>query len=222
MQVVLVEDDAMIGRELCIHWQQRGWSVRHCQTLAAATDAISALRPDVVVLDRQLPDGDGLRWLETLRRRDRQLPVLVLTARDRVVDRVEGLRRGADDYLVKPFAAEEVDARIEALYRRTQGSDDGQLHHGPLMIRPAEGVAAVDGVPLDLLPREVEVLAMLAARSPRVVSKPAIIEALAERNIELGDSAAELYVSRLRRKLAGTPVAIETVRGFGYRLVVVE
>lgn len=220
MQLLLVEDDAVIGRELCLHWQQRGWAVRHCTTLAAATEAVATLRPDVLVLDLQLPDGDGLRWLETLRRRDRQLPVLVLTARDRVVDRVEGLRRGADDYLVKPFAAEEVDARVEALYRRTQGSDDGKLHCGPLVIVPAEGVAAVDGAPLDLLPREVEVLAMLAARSPRVVSKPAIIEALAGRNIELGDSAAELYVSRLRRKLAGTPVAIETVRGFGYRLVV--
>lgn len=219
MRVLLVEDDAVIGRELCLQWQQRGWDVTHCETLAAGTEALAMQRPDVVVLDRQLPDGDGLRWLETLRRRDRQLPVLVLTARDRVADRVEGLRRGADDYLVKPFAADEVDARIEALYRRAQDAVGDQLQCGPLTLYPAEGSAYVDGVPLDLLPREVEVLSLLAARSPRVVSKGAIIETLAERNIELGETAAELYVSRLRRKLAGTPLLIETVRGFGYRLV---
>lgn len=220
MQVLLVEDDAVIGRELCLHWQQRGWSVRHCGTLAAATDALAALRPDVLVLDRQLPDGDGLRWLEGLRRRDRSLPVLVLTARDRVADRVEGLRRGADDYLVKPFAAEEVDARIEALHRRMQGPGGEVLQCGPLSLVPSEGSVYVEGRPFELLPREVEVLALLAARSPRVVPKSAIIEALAERNMELGEAAAELYVSRLRRKLADTPIAIETVRGFGYRLVV--
>jgi DNA-binding response OmpR family regulator len=222
MQILLVEDDPVIGRELGLHWQQRGWHVFLRNTLAAASEAILSFRPDVIVLDLQLPDGDGLRWLETLRRRDRQLPVLVLTARDRVTDRVEGLKRGADDYLVKPFALEEVDARLEALKRRSELMDGERLQCGPLALFTAEGLAQVNGVALELLPREFEVLNLLAARSPRVVPKSAIVETLAERNLELGDTAAEVYVSRLRRKLSGMPLVIDTVRGFGYRLQVVE
>lgn len=218
MQILLVEDDPLIARELRLHWQERAWNVCCCDTLAGASEAIVSFHPDVIVLDLQLPDGDGLRWLDGLRRADRRIPVLVLTARDRVADRVEGLRRGADDYIVKPFAAEEVDARLEALHRRARLTEGERLQCGPLTLFPAEGVAHVNGVALELLPREFEVLGLLVSRSPRVVTKRAIVEALSDRNLELGEAAAEVYVSRLRRKLGGAAVTIETVRGFGYRL----
>ena len=155
----------------------------------------------------------------SLRQRDRLTPVLVLTARDRIADRVQGLHSGADDYLVKPFAAEELDARIEALQRRGQAQRGEFVHYGRITWIGAEGRAYADGRPLELLPREFEVLGQLIRRAPRLLPKRALIDALAERNLELGDSAAELYISRLRRKLSGTGTTIRTMRGFGYVLV---
>ena len=170
------------------------------------------------MLDLQLPDGDGLSWLETVRHQDRHTPVLVLTARDGVSDRVAGLRRGADDYLVKPFAPEELDARVEALLRRSGQQAGVSAQCGPLVWLGDEGRALMQGQSLELFPREFEVLGLLIRSVPRVVPKRLLIEALAERNLELGDSAVEVYISRLRRKLAGSGVGIQTVRGFGYRL----
>ena len=219
MQILLIEDDTTISRELVLRWQSRDWAVRACETLAQADAATAGLVADLIVLDLQLPDGDGLDWLERLRHRDRQTPVLALTARDRVSDRVEGLRRGADDYLVKPFAADELDARVEALQRRAASAKGERAQCGPLVWLRDEGQAMLDGQPLELLPREFEVLGLLICRSPRLVAKRVIVDALAERNLELGDSAVEVYVSRLRRKLAGSGLAIQTVRGFGYRLL---
>jgi len=222
MQLLLIEDDTTIARELQLRWRARGWVVRACGTLAQADQAVGETGPDLVVLDLQLPDGDGLDWLQRFRRRDAQTPVLVLTARDQVAHRVDGLKRGADDYLVKPFAPEELDARMEALQRRTRVARHAGAQFGPLVALPEEGRAFLDGRPLDLLPREFEVLGLLMRRSPRLVSKRVLIEALTERNLEVGDSAVEVYVSRLRRKLQGSGVRILTARGFGYRLAMAD
>jgi DNA-binding response OmpR family regulator len=148
--------------------------------------------------------------------------VLVLTARDQVANRVDGLQRGADDYLVKPFAPEELDARMEALQRRTRIVRGAGAQYGPLVWLQDEGRAFLHGHPLDLLPREFEVLGLLIRRSPRLVPKRVLIDALTERNLEVGDSAVEVYISRVRRKLADSGVTIRTVRGFGYRLAVDE
>lgn len=223
MRLLLVEDDAVIARELLIRWRARGWVAQNCTSLTAADDAFAKSREsggfELVVLDLGLPDGDGVLWLERLRQRDRLTPVIVLTARDRVADRVHGLRSGADDYLVKPFAADELDARIEALQRRGQTSRGELLHYGRVTWLAEEGRAYVDDQALDLLPREFEVLGLLIRRAPRLVQKRVLIDALAERNMEVGNSAAELYVSRLRRKLAGSGTTIRTMRGFGYLLV---
>jgi DNA-binding response OmpR family regulator len=153
-----------------------------------------------------------------LRERDRQTPTLVLTARDTVADRVLGLRSGADDYLVKPFAAEELDARIEVLVRRTQPGA-GMLRFGRIAWNGDEGLAFVGEQPMELTPREFEVLGILMRRAPRLVAKRTLIEALTQKNLDVGDSAAEVYVSRLRRKLSGSGTAIRTMRGFGYLLV---
>ena len=222
MRLLLVEDDVLIARELLLRWQPRGWIARSCATLGAADDAMAQSLEgggiELIVLDLGLPDGDGLTWLKRLRQRDRITPVIVLTARDRVADRVQGLHSGADDYLVKPFDADELDARIEALQRRGQMSRGELLHYGRVSWLGDEGRAYVDGQALDLLPREFEVLGLLIRRAPRLLPKRVLVDALAERNLEVGDSAAELYVSRLRRKLAGSGITIRTMRGFGYLL----
>ncbi|HEX7866762.1 MAG TPA: response regulator [Variovorax sp.] len=218
MRLLLVEDDAVIAHELVLRWERHQWAVDVAGTLQAADAALAQRTVDLVVLDLGLPDGDGLQWLSRLRRTDRTTPVLVLTARDRVVDRVEGLRTGADDYLVKPFAVEELDARVEVLTRRAQRARDDCVQYGKLSWFGNEGRVDIAGQPLVLLPREFEVLGLLVRRAPRLVPKRALIDALAERNLELSDSAAEVYVSRLRRKLAGSGLAIRTLRGFGYVL----
>jgi DNA-binding response OmpR family regulator len=222
MRLLLIEDDRVIARELNLRWRSRGWVVQGCASLAEADAAAVAASAhsgfDLIVLDLGLPDGDGLEWLAHLRQLDRLTPVLVLTARDRVVDRVQGLRRGADDYLVKPFAVDELDARVDALCRRGQLSRGELLHFGRITWMGEEGRAYVDAQALELSPREFEVLGLLIRRAPRLVSKQALIDALAERNLEVGPAAAEVYVSRLRRKLARAGVVIRTLRGFGYLL----
>jgi two-component system response regulator TctD len=218
MHILLIEDDGTIARELEWRWRGKGWGVAACATLGAADRPAEHLRPDVIVLDLNLPDGDGLAWLERFRSHDRHTPVIALTARDRVTDRVEGLRRGADDYLVKPFSADELDARIEALQRRSGSTGGDRVEFGRLVLLRDERQAFVDTEPLELHPREFEVLGLLMRRAPRLVARRFIVEVLAERNVELGDSAVDVYISRLRRKLAGSGVAIVTVRGFGYRL----
>lgn len=220
MQLILVEDDVTIARELTLRWQARRWLVRVCETLTMASKALDDAGADLIVLDLQLPDGDGLAWLERMRQLDRRTPVLILTARDQVTDRIAGLRKGADDYLVKPFAPDELDARLEALQRRTgTNKSTGQsVQWGNLVWLPNEGCAIVDGKSLELSPREFEVLGLLVRYAPRLVSKRVLIDAVAASNLDVGDSAVEVYISRLRRKLADSDVGIQTVRGFGYRL----
>jgi len=219
MHLLLVEDDPTIAHELRLRWQQRGWALQWAATLAAARAALA--QPalfDLIVLDLGLPDGDGLELLGTLRRGDTHTPVLVLTARDQVADRVQGLRRGADDYLVKPFAADELDARVEGLLRRAATARGQRLRFGDLRWLGDEGRVCLGDQTLELSPREFEVLGLLVQRAPRLCPKRVLIDALAERNLEINDSAAEVYISRLRRRLAGANVGIRTVRGFGYQL----
>lgn len=218
MRLLLVEDDPEIARELLLRWASRPWLVHHARTLEEAEAERRAHPPDMLLLDLGLPDGDGLAWLQSLRAVDRRLPVLVLTARDRVADRVRGLQAGADDYLVKPFAAEELEARIEVLARRANVAGDTALRYGRLQIVHEERRVYVEGAPLELSPREYEVLDLLVSRAPRLVSKRAIVDALAEGNADINDTAAELYVSRLRRRLEHTGVLIRTLRGVGYQI----
>ncbi len=218
MRVLLVEDDSVIARELALRWSARGWVARHAASLAEADAALAQDGAELIVLDLGLPDGDGLDWLARLRQRDRTTPLLVLTARDRVIDRVTGLRGGADDYLVKPFAVDELDARIEVLMRRAQIARGELAHYGGITWLGRECRAYVAGQAMDLSPREFEVLGILIRHAPRLVPKRALIDALAERNLEVGDSVAEVYVSRLRRKLVGSGTLIRTLRGFGYQL----
>ena len=219
MLMLLIEDDPTIAHELTLRWVGRGWQLQWAATLAAARAALG--QPglfDLILLDLSLPDGNGMNLLAELRRSDSRTAVLVLTARDQVADRVHGLRQGADDYLVKPFAAEELDARVEGLLRRTGQAPGARLNFGDLHWLGDEGRACLGDQTLELSPREFEVLGLLVRRAPRLCPKRVLIEALSERNLEINDSAAELYISRLRRRLLGSNVVIRTLRGFGYQL----
>ena len=219
MLMLLIEDDPTIAHELALRWRARGWSLTWAATLAAARQAMPVPGLfDLVLLDRGLPDGDGLSLLAELRRTDARTPVLVLTARDQISDKVQGLRQGADDYLVKPFAADELDARVEGLLRRSGQAGGQRVQFGDLHWLGDEGRALLGGVALELSPREFEVLGLLARRAPRLLPKRVLIEALSERNLEINDTAAEVYISRLRRRLAGSNLGIRTLRGFGYLL----
>jgi DNA-binding response OmpR family regulator len=224
MRLLLVEDDVVISRELLLRWRSRGWIAEARTTLLAAEEALARHAGnhavDLVVLDLGLPDGDGVDWLTRLRTNDRTIPVIMLTARDRIADRVRGLKSGADDYLVKPFDPDELDARIEAVCRRRQISRGERLQYGRITWLGDQGCAFIDGQSLELMPREFEVLGLLLGRAPRLLPKRWLVDALAERNLNLADSAAEVYVSRLRRKLAGSGATIRTLRGFGYVLEV--
>lgn len=219
METLLIEDDNTIASELAWRWRQRRWPLTHAPDLGSARQMLATTgRFDLVLLDRGLPDGDGLGLLAELRQRDAQLPVLLLTARDQVSDRVEGLRLGADDYLVKPFAVDELEARSEALMRRRESQKAHRLSLGPLVWVESERVASLQGVPLELSPREFEVLGLLLQRAPRLTPKATLVDALAQSNRDVDDSVVEVYISRLRRKLNGSGLSIRTLRGFGYVL----
>ena len=220
MRLLLIEDDTHIARELLLRWRDGERLALHAPTLADADAALAGGSFDIVLLDLGLPDGDGMEWLTAYRQRDPQGAVLVMTARDRVADRVKGLRLGADDYLVKPFAPEELDARIDVLVRRANVGKTPAIRFGRLDLLQETSEVLLDGKRLDMSPREFELLFILMRAAPRLVAKRALVDALSERNLELNDAAVELYVSRLRKKLEGTGTGIRTLRGVGYQLAI--
>lgn len=220
MRLLLIEDDPLIARELVLRWRDSDRLPLHAATLAQADAALADGAFDIVVLDLGLPDGDGMDWLAAWRKRDPQGAVMVMTARDRVADRVKGLRLGADDYLVKPFAPEELDARIDVLVRRANISRSRAIRFGRLDLLSETSEVLLDGKRLDLSPREFELLFILMRAAPRLVAKRALVDALSERNLDLNDAAAELYLSRLRKKLEASGVGIRTLRGVGYQLAI--
>jgi two-component system response regulator TctD len=219
MQILLIEDDGVIARELALRWRARQVQTRIARTLAEAGAFLASARADLIVLDLGLPDGDGLQWLIGRRQSDPHTPVLILTAQHLVTDRVRGLRAGADDYLIKPFDPEELDARVDSLMRRTQLPDQGMVSFGALCWYEEEGRITLDGQTVEFSPRESEVLAALIRRAPRMVPKRTLLDLLTQRNLDVTDGAVEVYVSRIRRKLTGSGLAIRTMRGFGYILM---
>jgi two-component system OmpR family response regulator len=172
----------------------------------------------LVILDVELPGMNGFEVLRRLRRRKATVPVLVLTARDTVHDRIQGLDLGADDYLTKPFEMGELEARMRALARRAAGIAQNEIHLGRLVMDLNGRRALVDNAPVDLSARELAVLEVLAARAGRVVSKDALMTSLYQWDEEVGPNAIEIYVHRIRRKLQDSGVTIRTVRGLGYLL----
>jgi DNA-binding response OmpR family regulator len=214
-QILVVEDDTDLRRTLRDALALAGYAVETVADGQAALAALASRGYALMVLDLGLPKMDGLDVLRRVRASDNPMPVLVLTARDGVEHRVLGLRLGADDYLAKPFALEELEARVAALIRRAAGGMQ-TLTNGPLHV--SGQVAKLRGVPLALPPRELVVLTALMQRPGHVVQKARLGQDLADRDGAVGDNAVEVYVHRLRRKLEKEGFVIRTVHGVGYVL----
>jgi two-component system, OmpR family, response regulator len=220
MRLLIVEDDAPLASGLQRILEAEGHAVDVTPRGEEAVLAASQEKFDLVILDIGLPHMDGFEVLRRLRAGSSggPMPVLVLTARDAVDDRVRGLDLGADDYMVKPFAMPELTARVRALLRRFQAHGGPRIAHGPLQLDTVARRAFLRNEPLELAAREWAVLEVLLARVEKIVSKEAIIQAVAGWGDDLSPNAIEVYVSRLRSKLEPAGIKIRTVRGFGYML----
>ena len=218
MRILIVEDDAPLARSIVALLRTAGYAVDH---VATGDDALMVTADDVyalVILDVGLPDIDGFAVLQTLRRRGQRVPVLMLTARDALDDRVRGLDLGADDYLRKPFAPEELEARVRALGRRRGGDPTPELAVGSLAINRSTGEARVDGRLLDLRRREWTVLDALATRAGQIVTRETLQAEVFGFDEPVGPNALEVNITRLRGKLAPDGPMIRTIRGVGYLL----
>src|ERR1044071_9419658 len=218
MDVLLVEDDLLLSDGIARILSGEGHAVEARATGSDALEAASCRRFDVMLLDIGLPGIDGYEVLRRMRSAEDATPVLVLTARERVYERVHGLDLGADDYLGKPFAMAELGARVRALLRRGQMRSSPRITHGPLSVDKAGRRAYLAGERLDLTAREWAVLELLLQKVDKIVSKDRIIDWVAGWDGELSPNAVEVYVSRLRAKLEPAGIRIRTVRGFGYML----
>lgn len=215
MRLLLLEDDTILGEGLRDFLQTEGHVIDWCQRLSQAM----ALRDepyDALLVDWQLPDGSGLDWVRTLRNRGVTTPMLLLTARDLLNDRIKGLDAGADDYLVKPFDPEELSARIRAVRRRVSGSASARLRFGDVELDLSGKIAHLNGVRADLTAREWAVAEALALRAGRLVSKSDLEALVLGLDGEVSSNSLEVHISSIRRKLGRG--LIETVRGLGYRI----
>src|SRR5215470_8391943 len=220
MRLLVIEDEPRIAEVLGAPLQRAGFVVDFVRLCAEASAALEAHPYDAAILDLGLPDGDGLNLLAELRRRGNPIPILVLTARDAVEDRVCGLDAGADDYVVKPFAVAELIARTKALLRRPGGALGVTLQAGNVVLDTVGRDVRVAGVPLQLPRRECALLEHLLRRQGRVVPKSVLEEKLYGIDDELESNAVPVHVHHLRRKLqeAAATAEIHTVRGVGYLL----
>jgi DNA-binding response OmpR family regulator len=221
MRVLLVEDEAEMAVTLTDLLTQNQFVVDHVRTLDLAGEALLSGVHDAVLLDRQLPDGDGLDFLKELRRMGKGIPVVVLTAHNMPRDRVSGLNFGADDYVGKPFLAEELIARLRAVIRRSEANGtDPAIVEGNVSFDPSHNVVTVDGRVLSLPRREILVLQLLLRRAGRTVLRRTLEDAVYGYDDEIQSNALDSHVSRLRKKLveAGATVTIHSMRGLGYLL----
>lgn len=215
MRLLLLEDDDILGEALRDYLRAEGHGVDWFRTLQQAE--VARGEPfDALLVDWQLPDGSGLEWLRARRAKGDATPALMLTARDRLVDRVQGLDSGADDYLIKPFAPEELTARLRAVCRRGAGAAAARVVSGNVAIDLSARAAYRDDARIDLTAREWTVLEALALRAGRIVPKADLERLVHGFDSEISSNALEVHVSSLRRKLGRE--LVETVRGLGYRL----
>jgi two-component system response regulator PhoP len=222
MRLLLVEDDLNLSRSLATQLEQKGYSV------SAATDGREGLYLarefpcDLAIVDLGLPTLSGVELIKSLRADGKSYPILVLTARDRWQDKVEALKIGADDYVVKPFNVEELLARVDALLRRAGGWAQSELVCGPIKLDTRTQQVTLDGAPLELTSFEYKLLEYLMIHAGQVLSKTQITEALYAEDFERDSNVIEVFIGRLRRKLDPDSVykPIETLRGRGYRLAI--
>ncbi|MCP5155290.1 MAG: response regulator transcription factor [Ectothiorhodospiraceae bacterium] len=220
MRILLVEDNARLRTLVAEGLSQAGMTVDALGTAREAAGALATVRYDAGVLDLGLPDGDGMAVLREARERGLQTPLLLLTARDGLSDRVGGLNAGADDYLTKPFAMAELVARLKALMRRPGGALGVTLGLGNVAFDTVAREASVDGVAMPMSRRETDLLEHLLRRAGRVVAKAALEDAVYGFDDELASNGLEVAIHRLRKRLqgAGADVRIHTLRGVGYML----
>jgi DNA-binding response OmpR family regulator len=218
MRLLLVEDNDELSELVVRSIESAGFSADRVATASDAASVLASTHYEAVILDLGLPDEDGIWVLRSLRMRQNAVPVLILTARDGVNDRVAGLKAGADDYLVKPFAVEELLARLEALLRRPGQLLGKSLELGNLVFDTAARQIFIGGSPQILSARELALLEILMRRSGRVVSKRVVEDQIFGLSNDVGSNAVEVYVHRLRKSLQdlGANVAIHTIRGVGY------
>jgi two-component system, OmpR family, response regulator QseB len=214
MRILLVEDDRMIAEGVRKALRSDGFAVDWVQDGEAALTAVGGEPYDLMLLDLGLPKRDGLDVLKSLRARGNKVPVLVVTARDAVADRVKGLDAGADDYLVKPFDLDELGARMRALIRRHAGRGESLVRHGTLTLDPVHHQVTLADTPIALSAREFALLEALMARPGAVLSKSQLEEKIYGWGEEIGSNTVEVYIHSLRKKLGAD--LIRNVRGLGY------
>lgn len=218
MRLLIVEDDAALARGMRKVFRDEGLAVDHVSCGEDALEVVKLEPYSAMILDLGLPDMDGLTVLKRIRQAHVSVPILILTARDGTMDRVNGLDQGADDYLSKPFAIEELEARVRALIRRGQGNPDPVVTLGTLTLDRASGATYIGGELLELTRRERSVLETLAVRVGSVVPKARLAADVFGYDDAVAPNALEVYIARLRRKLESSGIEILTVRGLGYLL----
>ncbi|HWS01886.1 MAG TPA: response regulator [Gammaproteobacteria bacterium] len=216
MRILLVEDDTLLGEGIRVGLRQDGYAVDWVTRGEAAEQALATDAFDLVVLDLGLPGRDGLSVLQHLRQAGDDTPVIILTARDTVADRIQGLDGGADDYLIKPFDLDELAARARALIRRSKGRTTPLLEFGRLTLDPASHQVIYKDQSVEMSPREFALLRILMENADRLVSKTRLQETLYGWDQDVESNAVEVHIHHLRKKLDAE--LIETVRGVGYRL----
>lgn len=214
MRLLLAEDDTLLGDGIRTGLNQEGYTVDWVQDGLAADIALKTESYELMVLDLGLPKMTGIEVLKKLRMRKDDLPVLILTARDTVDDRVEGLDAGADDYLIKPFDLDELAARLRALLRRHSGRASSEIVHGDIILDPASHAVSQNGEPVEISPREFAILHMLLEKKGKVLSRARLEESLYSWEEEIGSNAIEVHIHHLRKKLGQK--LIRTIRGVGY------
>ena len=235
MRLLVVEDDPSLQENLVRSLSRRGLQVTSASTASQAVSIWQSLRPDVVLLDLTLPDGDGLNVVSQVRQKGFTTPVLVLTARSNVGDRVLGLNSGADDYMAKPFDLDELEARLNVLYRRSKASQQATsfntdarqagtglqtIQLGAITLDTLNGVAYFHQQAMELTPREVAMLQALMAHAGQAVSKERLFTAVFPDELDVQFEAIEVVAYRLRKKLTDTGISLVTLRGLGYLLKV--
>jgi DNA-binding response OmpR family regulator len=220
MRLILIEDSERLAESISRVLSSSGFAVDRVATLAAAQRALGVVSYDLVLLDLGMPDGDGMDLVRQLRRRRIETPVLVITARDGLGDRIRGLDLGADDYLVKPFATAELAARCRALLRRPGGALGTELEVGNVALNVATREVRVAGRLIEMPPREVSLLEELMRHAGHILAKASIESALYAMRMEVTPNAIDAALSRLRRRLAAAAadVTIHTAHGIGYML----
>ncbi|CAM5402568.1 response regulator [Eoetvoesiella caeni] len=218
MRILIAEDDSILADGLSRSLRYDGYAVDVVNDGSSADSALQLQTFDLLILDLDLPQLSGLSVLRQLRQRKSALPVLILTASDTVEQRVKGLDLGADDYMAKPFALSELEARVRALTRRSAGNSTTVLWHKRLSFDLNGRTAQIDGLPLELSARETSLLEIFLSRAGRMISKNQLVDLLCEWGEEVTTNAIEVYIYRLRKKLEPSGARIVTVRGLGYCL----